>query len=65
LHAYSHLELTERHGWPLLLLVLEAEPPGFVSADALQTHARLAASVKGGGPFSDLAASIEVVEVAQ
>ena len=67
LHAYSHLELTERHGWPLLLLVLEAEHPGCDWTNALQKHVRLAGSVKGGGPFADLAASIEVVvvEVAQ
>lgn len=61
LHAYSHLELGERHGWPLLLLVLEGEPPGCVVATALQTHVRLASSVKGGGPFADLASSLEVV----
>lgn len=66
LHAYSHLELSERHGWPLLLLVLEAEPGGPASADILQRHIRVAAAAKGDGPLADLAGSIEVVqEVAQ
>ena len=62
LHAYSHLELSERHGWPLLLLVLEAKPGGHVSADILQRHIRVAAAAKGDGPFADLASSIEVVQ---
>ena len=62
LHAYSHLELSERHGWPLLLLVLEAEPGGPASADILQRHIRVAAAVKGDGPLADLASSIEVVQ---
>lgn len=66
LHAYSHLELSERHGWPLLLLVLEAEPASIGSADLLQRHVRLAAAAKGDGLLSDLATSIEVVrEVAR
>jgi hypothetical protein len=62
LHAYSHLELSERHGWPLLLLVLEAEPGGLASADILQCHIRMAAAAKGDGPLADLASSIEVVQ---
>ncbi|MEY3930605.1 MAG: hypothetical protein RLZZ516_2315 [Cyanobacteriota bacterium] len=62
LHAYSHLELSERHGWPLLLLVLEAEPGGLGTAEMLQRHIRVAAAAKGDGPLADLASSIEVVQ---
>ena len=62
LHAYSHLELSERHGWPLLLLVLEGEPGGLATAEMLQRHIRVAAAVKGDGPLADLASSIEVVQ---
>jgi len=62
LHAHSRLELSERHGWPLLLVLLEAEPPGVVSAELLQRHIRLAAAVRGDGPLADLAGSIEVVQ---
>lgn len=63
LHAHAHLELGERHGWPVLVLVLEEEDPD----PHLQTPALLLRHYKGAaingkasGPLSDLAVSLEV-----
>jgi hypothetical protein len=53
-------------GWPVLRLILEADPPPLASPLLLQRHYREAAIAgKGSGPLADLAASLEVVEVAR
>lgn len=64
LHQHAHLELAERHGWPVLLLVLEAPPPYW--GEAVLQHYKLAAiGGRGSGPLADLAKSLELVEVAR
>jgi hypothetical protein len=62
LHAYAHLEPEERHGWPVLVLVLEAPPPADLEAVVIAHHYRkaLADSAGKAGPLADLAKSVEV-----
>ena len=64
--AHAHLEPAERHGWPVLVLVLEARPPAETSADLIWRHYRdaLAGSTGKTGPLADLARSLELREVA-
>lgn len=59
--AYSRLEPATAAGWPVLRLVLEAEPPPEVSPHQLHRHYRdaLAAGCKAG-PLADLARSLEL-----
>ena len=62
LHAYAHLEPTERHGWPVLLLVLEAPPPDGIYPETVWHHYKnvLTASAGKAGPLADLARSLEL-----
>jgi hypothetical protein len=64
LHTYAHLEPGERHGWPVLRLVLEAPPPAelFGRTEAIHLHYRKALTASAGkaGPLADLARSVEV-----
>lgn len=64
LARHARLGLAMEAGWPVLRLILEADPPP-TSLLLLQRHYREAAIAgKGSGPLADLAASLEVVEVA-
>ena len=64
IHAHAYLEPSERHGWPVLLLVLEAPPPPelFGGAETICFHYRkaLANSTGKAGPLADLARSLEL-----
>lgn len=63
LAAHAHLGLAVQAGWPVLRLILEADPPPPASPLLLQRHYREAAITgRGAGPLADLAASLEVVE---
>lgn len=63
LQAHSHLEAGELYGWPVLLLTLEADPPGWATPEILHRHYRdaLRLGIKADGPLADLAQSLEVV----
>lgn len=66
LARHARLGLAMKAGWPVLQLILEADPPPLTSPLLLQRHYREAAIAgKGSGPLADLAASLEVVEVAR
>ena len=73
LARHAHLELAERAGWPVLVLVLTAKPPeqGALLSNTLTLHLlkhyRDAAKTAGraSGPRTDLAATLELREVAQ
>jgi hypothetical protein len=59
--AYSQLEPATAAGWPVLRLVLEAEPPPEVSPH--QPHRLYREALAAGcktGPLADLARSLEV-----
>ena len=63
LRSHARLELTERAGWPVLLLILKGDLPPLVSSLLLQRHYQDAAITgKGSGPLADLAGSIEVAQ---
>lgn len=73
LARHAHLELAERAGWPVLVLVFSAKPPeqgGLLSntlTPLLLKHYRAAAKTSGraSGPLTDLAATLELWEVGQ
>jgi hypothetical protein len=70
LARHAHLELAERAGWPVLVLVLTAKPPEEMCwgySPLLLKHYRDAAKTAGraSGPLTDLAATLELREVAQ
>lgn len=64
LQAHAHLEPGERHGWPVLRLVLDAPLPAelFGGEETIRIHYRnaLTASAGKAGPLADLARSVEV-----
>jgi hypothetical protein len=64
LQHHSRLEPSTAAGWPVLRLVLEADPPPEVMAYGLMRHFRdaLAQGCKSG-PLADLAGSLALVEV--
>ena len=63
LACYAHLELAERAGWPVLLLILDSDPPPSVWPQLLHRQYSEAASTgKGTGPLADLAAAVEVAQ---
>jgi len=65
LASHAHLGLAVQAGWPVLRLILDTPPPD-ASLLLLQRHYREAAITgRGAGPLADLAASLEVVEVAR
>ena len=63
LQAYSHLDLGERDGWPVLVLELEEAPdPDWILPKLLFDYKQAAISGKASGPLSDLAGSLELRE---
>jgi hypothetical protein len=65
LQHHSRLEPSTAAGWPVLRLVLTAVPPREASAYGLFRHYRDALARGCKGPLGDLAASLEMAEVAQ
>jgi hypothetical protein len=63
LHQHAHLELAERNGWPVLVLVLEAPIPSWHWGDVLQHYRLGAIHGTASGPLADLAKSLELREV--
>ena len=63
LQNYSHLDLGERDGWPVLVLELEEAPdPHWILPKLLHEYKEAAISGKASGPLSDLAGSLELRE---
>jgi hypothetical protein len=63
LQEYSHLDLGERNGWPVLVLELEEAPdPHWILPKLLRDYKEAAISGKASGPLSDLAGSLELRE---
>lgn len=65
LQHHSRLEPAAAAGWPVLRLVLTADPPREASAYGLFRHYRDALARGCKGPLGDLAASLELRELAE